>query len=90
MKLSALLWRAKGRDFYDTIFLFAQTQPDYEFLEKRTGIGTPAQLRQAIEETLTRTDLNIKKRDFEHLLFSSQNSEKNLHFPSFIADLHPD
>lgn len=89
MKLSALLRRAKGRDFYDTMFLFAQTQPDYEFLAKRTGIRTPAELRQAIEEALTRTDLNIKKRDFEHLLFSSRNSEKILRFPAFIADLLP-
>jgi len=32
MKLSALVTRAKGRDFYDAMFLLSQTQPDYEFL----------------------------------------------------------
>lgn len=35
MKLSALLSRAKGRDFYDTMFLMSQTTPDYAFLKAR-------------------------------------------------------
>ena len=30
MKLAALLARAKGRDFYDSIFLWQQVQPDYD------------------------------------------------------------
>ena len=32
MKLSALLTRQKGRDFYDAMFLLGQTEPDYEYL----------------------------------------------------------
>ena len=32
MKLSALLTRGKGRDFYDAIFLLQRTEPDYPFL----------------------------------------------------------
>jgi predicted nucleotidyltransferase component of viral defense system len=35
MKISALLSRQKGRDFYDTMFLLGQTPPDYEFLSQR-------------------------------------------------------
>lgn len=38
MKLSALLSRAKGRDFYDTMFLLAVTDPDYAFLKYMTKI----------------------------------------------------
>lgn len=84
MKLSALLARGKGRDFYDTMFLMAQTAPDYDFLEKRVGISTPAQLKSALEQRLADVDLRIKKRDFQHLLFSERNSEKILRFPEFI------
>ncbi len=45
MKLSALLARAKGRDFYDCMFLMQQARPSYEFLEQRMGISTPEQLK---------------------------------------------
>lgn len=89
MKLSALLARAKGRDFYDTMFLMSQTIPDYVFLKARTGIGTPAQLKDALIDMLTKTDLNLKKRDFEHLLFSKHSSEKILHFGNFIRQILP-
>lgn len=84
MKLSALLSRSKGRDFYDTMFLLAQTNPDYTFLEARIGISTPVQLKAALNDMLSKTDLNVKKWDFEHLLFSERNAEKVLRFADFI------
>ena len=87
MKLSALLSRAKGRDFYDALFLLGRTQPDYGFLQARCGIGTPEALRQALGELLASTDLNLKKKDFEHLLFERRNAEKILRFSE---DLLPD
>ncbi|MCM1170363.1 MAG: nucleotidyl transferase AbiEii/AbiGii toxin family protein [Bacteroides sp.] len=85
MKLSALLARAKGRDFYDVMFLFPQTEPDYGFLERKTGIGNLAQLKAALQALLAKTDLNAKKRDFGHLLFSERNAEKILRFGDFIS-----
>jgi len=84
MKLSALLERAKGRDFYDTMFLMQQTKPSYEFLSARMGISTEEELKSALLDKLKSTDLNIKKRDFEHLLFNSNAGEKILMFPKFI------
>lgn len=87
MKLSAMLARAKGRDFYDAMFLLAQTQPDYEFLKARCGIGSPDELKDAVREMLSTVDLNVKKRDFEHLLFNSQHSDKILRFGEFINSL---
>jgi hypothetical protein len=36
--LSALVSRAKGRDFYDALFLLSQTKPDYNFLAKKQDI----------------------------------------------------
>lgn len=86
MKLSALLSRAKGRDFYDTMFLMSQTTPDYAFLKARAGIGTPQELKQAIREMLLTTDLKRKKQDFEHLLFNKNAAERILRFSDFISD----
>jgi predicted nucleotidyltransferase component of viral defense system len=87
MKIAAMLARAKGRDFYDLMFLLSQTQPDYVFLEKRCGIHNLHELQEATARLLKVTDLNIKKRDFEHLLFSKTNSEKILHFGKFMQSL---
>lgn len=84
MKLSALLSRAKGRDFYDAMFLLALTEPDYVFLKARVGIDNARQLKSALREMLAKTDLTVKKRDFEHLLFSERNSEKVLRFADYI------
>ena len=86
MKLSALLTRAKGRDFYDTIFLWQRTEPDYSFLKLRNGIGDPDELRQALESLLSRIDLNMKRRDFEHLLFNASRSEQVIHFEAFVKE----
>lgn len=87
MKLSALLARGKGRDFYDAMFLLAQMQPDYEFLKARCGIGSPEELKTAIVKLLATTDLNVKKRDFEHLLFNKQNADKILRFRAFVDSI---
>lgn len=84
MKLSALLSRSKGRDFYDTMFLLALTDPDYAFLKARTGVGTASQLKAALRELLARTDMGLKKRDFEHLVFSERSSDKVLRFADYI------
>ena len=87
MKLSALLSRAKGRDFYDAMFLMAQTAPDYEFLKARCGIGSLSDLQAALKAVLVVTDLAVKKKDFEHLLFNERHSDKILHFGEFVERL---
>lgn len=87
-KIAAMLARAKGRDFYDLMFLLAQSKPDYRFLEKRCGIGTLAQLKSATAERLKTVDLKTKQRDFEHLLFNRVNSARVLRFGAFIAALN--
>ena len=84
MKIAALLIRSKGRDFYDTIFLYAQTKPDFDFLFKKTGIADKIALKEAFKNILLKIDLNHKVRDFEHLLFNKQNSNKILHFEQLI------
>lgn len=86
MKLSALLSRSKGRDFYDVMFLMQQTEPDYAFLQERCGVGNADDLRQAIHRMLSSINLSTKKRDFEHLLFNAKASERILRFAEFIDE----
>jgi len=87
MKIAAMLSRSKGRDFYDLMFLLAQTKPDYDFLAKRCGVGNLQQFKEATKERLKSVDLKVKQRDFEHLLFTKVNSEKILRFSNFIDSL---
>lgn len=86
MKLAALLSRGKGRDFYDVMFLFQQTLPDYTFLNQRIGISSPTELLEAVERKLNSTDLELKCRDFEHLLFNRQESARILRFHDYVKE----
>lgn len=86
MKFAALLARAKGRDFYDTMFLMLNATPSYEFLSERVGIANSEQLKQAVREKLATIDLNIKKRDFEHLLLNINSADRILRFPELIEE----
>lgn len=87
MKLSALLSRRKGRDFYDAMFLFQQVKPDYDFLAQRCGVHSPEELRDALHQMVAETDLTQKKRDFEHLLFNANASDKILRFDEFVDEV---
>ena len=87
MKITAMLNRQKGRDFYDVMFLLGQTKPDYSFLSKRTGISELSELKSATEKVLATVDLNMKSRDFEHLLFDKNRSRMILRVGEFIKEL---
>ena len=87
MKLSAMLSRQKGRDFYDAMFLLALSRPDYTFLSDRIHIHNLEELKDSVSEILKTVDLNVKKKDFEHLLFRKRNSERILSVGDFFRDL---
>ena len=74
MKISALLSRRKGRDFYDTMFLLSQVKPNLAFLKASNGIDSLACLKKALLQVLTE----------EHLLFNVHSSEKILRFKDFV------
>lgn len=87
MKISAMLNRQKGRDFYDVMFLLSQTPPDFNFLSKRCGISNMNELKNVVEKVLKTVDLKSKTRDFEHLLFSKSNSRRILGTAEFFKSL---
>lgn len=87
MKVSAMLNRQKGRDFYDAMFLLSQTLPDFTFLAKRSGIADLHSLKQAAKDVILSIDMKRKMRDFEHLLFNKKNSAKILRAGEFFKDM---
>ena len=87
MKISALLSRAKGRDFYDTMFLLQQTEPDYQYLAEKCNIKNKAELKTALLDKTEKTNLKLKSQDFEHLLFNKERAQKVLLFKDFVGSL---
>ncbi|MDR0414729.1 MAG: nucleotidyl transferase AbiEii/AbiGii toxin family protein [Prevotellaceae bacterium] len=86
MKLSALLARQKGRDFYDAMFLLALAKPDYAYLTQKQNIGSWPELKEALLEVLKKVDLEKKSQDFKHLTFQKDGNEILL-FKEFILSL---
>ncbi len=87
MKVSAMLDRQKGRDFYDAMFLLSQTSPDYTFLKQRCGISSLEELKKEAAVIFKTVDLKSKMKDFEHLLFNKNNSTRILHAQAFFKEL---
>ena len=87
MKLSAMISRQKGRDFYDAMFLLGMVKPDYNFLAAKLGIHNLEELKLATAEVVKTVDLNKKMKDFEHLLFNKTNSERILAVGDFIKEM---
>ena len=87
MKISALLSRQKGRDFYDVMFLMDQARPDFSFLLDQCGINNMKELKEALQNLLEKVDLAHKSRDFEHLVFDKKNTRRILLFKDFVEGL---
>lgn len=87
MKISAMIDRKKGRDFYDAMFLLSQTLPDFGFLEDKLGISNLEMLKKQAAIVFQSIDLRHKMKDFEHLLFNKDNSKRILHAPAFFNQL---
>lgn len=87
MKVSAMLDRQKGRDFYDAMFLLGQTAPDYSFLSSKQSISGPEDLMGAVEKMLETVDLKKKSMDFKHLLFNQESRLRILGAPEFFREV---
>lgn len=87
MKVSALISRQKGRDFYDTMFLMGQTTPDYHFLSLSNGVKNQEELKIAFQNVISKVDLLHKAKDFVHLVFQKRSAEKILLFEEFVNGL---
>ena len=87
MKITAMLQRQKGRDFYDVFFLLGKTGPDYSFLSQRCGISNPEELKLTVEKLLKTTDLIKKMKDFEHILFNRDKSKQILRIGELVSSI---
>jgi len=87
MKISALLSRQKGRDFYDVMFLLSQSNPDFSFLSFTNGITNKQELKSELLKLSQNVNLSHKAKDFEHLVFDRKNTNKILYFKEFVENI---
>ena len=89
-KIYALLnrKRAKGRDFYDVIFLLQKTKPNYDYLKQKTGIADPQALKKALLGHLKSMNLKDLARDMEPFLFQPSDSKKIVSFLEYIKQAY--
>ena len=88
-KIYALLnrKRAKGRDFYDVVFLLQKTKPNYDYLKQKTGLADPQTLKEKLLDYLTDLNLKVLAKDVEPFLFQPSDSKKIILFSEYIKQV---
>jgi len=76
--------RAKGRDYFDVVFLFSKNiRPDYGYLDAKMKAGTPELLRNAIADLLDQVDLEQLAADVRPFLFYPDDDRRVRYFREF-------
>ncbi|MCF7794945.1 nucleotidyl transferase AbiEii/AbiGii toxin family protein [Patescibacteria group bacterium] len=79
--------RAKGRDFFDIIFLLQKTKPNYRYLIKKVNIKNNKDLKQKLLTYLNSINLEDLTEDVEPFLFNPENSKKIIMFRKYIEQI---
>ena len=68
--------RAKGRDFYDIVYLLGKTQPNYEYLKLKIGVSEAEGLRQRMLKQFKGLNFAQLGQEVRPFLFSPQESKR--------------
>jgi predicted nucleotidyltransferase component of viral defense system len=80
--------RAKGRDFFDIIFLIPQTKPNYEYLEKKLNIKNGNELKEALLSKTSNLDFDKLSRDIEPFIINMNEGKKVKLFREYVKSIH--
>jgi len=76
--------RAKGRDFFDVIFLLGFCKPNFEYLKMKIGVDNGQDLKKKLLKELAATDLESLAKDVEPFLFNPSDSKKVILFRDYL------
>lgn len=76
----------KGRDFFDTVFLFSKAQPNYDYLQLKLDVKNGQQLKMKL---LTLYKVNFKEmaKDVEPFLFNADDTKMITLFMPYIKSI---
>ncbi|MCX6714184.1 MAG: nucleotidyl transferase AbiEii/AbiGii toxin family protein [Candidatus Vogelbacteria bacterium] len=79
--------RAKGRDFFDIVFLIPQTKPNYEYLDKKLSVKNGQELKEALLTKTADFDFADLAKDIEPFLINSEDSKKVKMFREYLTSI---
>ncbi len=79
--------RAKGRDFYDIVYLFTLTKPNYAYLKSKLQVADGKGLRKMILKEIRGMDFKELGQEVRQFLFAPEDTRKIELFPEFIAEV---
>jgi len=85
-KVGALLGRkrAKGRDFFDFIFLDGMTKPHLGYVQEKLGIHSLPELKEKILERCAEINFDDMVRDVEPFLFNARDTLRIKKFKAYM------
>jgi len=75
---------AKGRDFFDIVFLIPRTLPNYSYLKQKMGIENAPALRRTLLQQTEKLDFEQLARDVRPFLFNPVDDQKVRLFREYI------
>ena len=79
--------RAKGRDFYDVVFLLQKAKPNYEYLKQKVGVPNAKALKEKVLNHLEGLNLKDLAKDVEPFLFQPSDGKKIILFSDYIKQV---
>lgn len=79
--------RAMGRDFFDAVYLFGRTKPNFDYLNFHLHVNNLTELKQALLAKCDRLDFNALSRDVEPFLINPSDLKRVLLFNDFVNHL---
>lgn len=76
--------RAKGRDFFDMIFLLPKTKPNYDYLFEKISIRNNADVKEKLLLYTEKFDFDALVKDVKPFLFNSLSSKRVKMFREYI------
>lgn len=78
--------RAKGRDFFDIVFLLSFARPNYKYLDEKISVSNASELRKYFIKETKDLDFQSLGRDVKNFLFNPTDVKKVELFREFIKD----
>lgn len=79
--------RAKGRDFFDIIFLLSMAKPNYAYLEQKINVHNGQELKDRLQVSLQEIDFVGIVKDVEPFLFNPADTKKIRLFKEYIQQV---
>lgn len=88
-KIWAILNRKtpKGRDYYDTMFLFSIANPDYKYLKLKADISNIYELKTKLELKIQSVNIKQLIKDLSPFLIYTNDINRIELFPDFLNNL---